>query len=217
MDPDPLSHKNPRVEILPLRQEHLDAVTEIHLEAYRDQINFSQLLGAPFVRRTYQWFCEAPDRFGFVALIDGEPGGFIVGSEFAPDGRLNRSRLVTAILQALIHPQILTSKMVWQGLLRKITSPPHEDREWQVTIVEGDYIYLYSLAVLAKYAPLRIARLLLSACEGYAKGAGRRLVLASVGADNLPSLTLYRWMRYTVDPQKSDDVDKYFYKYLDVT
>jgi ribosomal protein S18 acetylase RimI-like enzyme len=201
-----------QIELVPLTRAWLDAVTEIHLQAYKGNVNFSQLLGKAFVRRTYAWFCEFPDRFGFVAIVNGKPVGFIVGAEFAPERQLNRYRLFTALRQVMTKPWLVISRPVAKGLTSRIPSLFRKDRDWEVKFDEDEILSLYSLAVLPEYARYRIANLLLRECEKHAVKTNKKIILTRVGVQNLSSLMVHRLIGYVVDSSKSDDTEKFLYK-----
>ncbi len=217
MMPVTFGSQAPKIELISLTTAWLDAVTDIHLEAYKNRTNFSQLLGRAFVHRTYAWFCERPDRFGFVALFDEKPVGFIVGAEFAPETRLNKYRLLTGLRQVVIKPWLMFSRSMVRGLASRISSLFRKSKVWEIEFREGEILTLYSLAVLPEYARYRIANLLLKECEKYAAAIGKRLILTRVGAQNLSSLMVHRLVGYSVDPSRSEDAEKFLYRRIATT
>lgn len=203
---------NPHIEMLPLESAHLDAITAIHLSAYHGQVNFSQMLGPEFVRRTYEWFCASSDRFGYVCLVNEAPAGFIVGSECFPHRSLNRYRLPVAIKLAARHPRLVLSRRILRSLAHRVSEMRRPDRHWGVEFSPDDFLFLYSLASLSEYAPYRIANRLLRQCETHAFMRKKHYLLCSVGKQNLSSLMVHRMTGFVVDKKMSDDTDVYFYK-----
>ncbi len=202
------------VEIYLLKESHLDLVTAIHLKGYEGKTNFSQLLGNAFIFKTYEWFCKGADRFGYVAFVDKKMTGFIVGAEFEMETALNKYRFSVALKHLIKHPWVLFSKQVAKGFISKIINCRKRNNNWEIEFDENRGIYLYSMAVLPEFAKHRIAKLLLKKCEEYAMAKNKKVVIAPVGNENIPSLTLYRLMEYTVDKIRQDGENKYLYKVI---
>jgi len=185
------------------------------MKAYKDRINFSQLLGVEFVNRTYKWFCETSGTFGFIAFVDDNPAGFIVGSEFIPHRKLNLYRVNTGIIQIIKSPQLLISK----SLIREVINRIKRHIKGSIDIDNksvlhkyGEFIYNYSIANLPQYSHLRIADLLLEKCELYAREKNKKVVIGNVGASNISSLMCHRIRNYIVDNSLSDEKEIILYK-----
>lgn len=201
-----------KIELLPLQRKWLECVTDIHLEMYQDQPNFSLTLGRPFVKKTYAWFCENSNGFGFVAFVDGNPAGFIVGSKPDHRKRLNRYRFVTALRQIAQRPWILLNARVGSMLLCGAMKSFNKVRTYQTDFETNEAFNLYSLAVRSKYSRNRVSNLLLVASENYAAKMGRRVLFGYVRSQNPSSLILHHAMGYSVDKTRSNKDRICFYK-----
>lgn len=208
------AHDESMIEVFLLEESHLDLVTAIHLKGYEGKTNFSRLMGSAFVRKTYEWFCKSAGRFGYVAFVGKKMAGFIVGAESEAGWLLNKYRLSTALKYLIKHPWALFSKAVVEGLIGKVINYRKRNNNWGIKFNKDQGVYLYSMAVLPEFAKYRVARLLLKKCEEYAKARNKKVVVAPTGGKNIPSLTLFRIMEYTVDKIRQDGENKYLYKVI---
>ena len=184
------------------------------MEAYKDRINFSQLLGVEFVNITYKWFCETYGTFGFIAFVNDNPAGFIVGAEFIPHRKLNLYRLNTGIIQIIKSPKLLISKSLIGEVINRIKRhiKGSIDNKSVLHKYGGEFIYNYSLATLSQYSRLRIADILLEKCELFAREKNKKVVIGNVGASNISSLMCYRLRNYIVDDSLSNEKEIILYK-----
>lgn len=183
------------------------------MEAYKDRINFSQLLGVEFVNKTYKWFCETSGTFGFIAFVNDNPAGFIVGAEFIPHRKLNLYRLNTGIIQIIKSLKLLISKNMIREVINRIKRHTKANiNNNSILYKYGEFIYYYSLATLPQYSQLRIADLLLEKCEIYARDKKKKVVIGNIGASNISSLMCHRLRNYIVDDSLSNEEEIILYK-----
>jgi len=206
---------SPKIELLPIEKKWLDAITNIYLEVYRDKMNFSRSLGKAFVNKTYTWFCENSCSFGFIAIVDGNPAGFIVACE--PDHRkkLNQYRFMTGLRQVVLRPWLLLSGSVINVLLDEAVKVFNKNKIRRVDFNNNDSLNLYSLAVLPKYSQNRISNLLLTECENHALKMNKRIIFCYISSQNRSSLLLHHLMGYSIDKMRSNENGMCFYKIIE--
>ena len=195
--------------------EHLDAVVALHQQCFSADTSLSTRLGARFLRTTYTFFLRDSKAFGFVALREGNPVGFLCGRLDFFVGALNRYRAPVAALALLGRPRLLFEMAFRKGLVKAVTSftarRKTEERKSTSVRREGAMATLASLGVLPDYAHLHVSDKLLSTAESLSRKNQMRFVRACVRRANLSSRFLYRKRGYVEDPGKPADDELFYY------
>jgi len=97
-------HIGDAMNIRPLKMEHLDAVTAIHVERFPN--SRSTQLGKPFLRKMYRWFITNQPDLALVATIDDQVVGFAVGSIGGYGRRVFRYALLQVAWGLVSHPKL---------------------------------------------------------------------------------------------------------------
>lgn len=175
--------------VRPATAADLPALVRIHLAAYAGRRSLLSELGSGAIAASYRWFIGNPAALALVAVVDGEPQGFLVGHHDGGEPAFARHRRRAMLGALLRRPDILLRWLREKRGDRGTAAP-----------LPGTTTF-YSLAVAPDHHGRKLGNALLAAGEDAARAAGARHVEATVGSDNLPSLFLYRVMKYAVAAQ----------------
>lgn len=172
--------------VRPATDADLPALVRIHLAAYAGRRSLLSELGEAAIATSYAWFIGNSAALALVALVDDQPQGFLVGHHEGGERAFARHRQRAMLGRLLRRPDILLRWLREKWADRGVVTP-----------LSGTTTF-YSLAVAPDHHGRKLGNALLAAGEAAARTAGARHVEATVGNDNLPSLFLYRVMKYAV-------------------
>lgn len=103
-----------KVEVF--NNDHLDAVTNLHMWAFKDHLNI--LLGKRYIRAFLKWFIQQDNCVNVVGTDEeGNAAGYIVGAPWGYQEKMNKDLMNTAAIEMLKRPWIFFHKKIWQSVL----------------------------------------------------------------------------------------------------
>lgn len=103
----------------PIRKSDLEAIARIHMEVFPSY--FLSQLGIKFIVRFYSMFVDSVSHIGYVAEVDGQPVGFVVGTTNARELYRTFYRKNFFRTAFLIVWNTLTNPVVRGGLNKRIS------------------------------------------------------------------------------------------------
>jgi len=190
-------------QIRSLEPRDLERVVQIHCLRFPGQR--STRLGKPFLKRMYEWFHAHHPQFCFVAEMDHEVVGFIVGAVGGYGRRVFRFAFPQVVWGLIRCPTLLwnrSSFFLWHSYLRGLLpgggSPAGNGSP------NAACLSFASLAVTDSAGSSGLY--LIREMEKAAKQNGIRRMSHSVRLDNPKVIRLYQLLGWSIDGKCSDSV-----------
>ncbi|CAN5830503.1 hypothetical protein BH11BAC4_BH11BAC4_23470 [soil metagenome] len=103
------------MQVQPFNESHLDAVTTLHMWAFKDHLNI--LLGKRYIKAFLHWFIKKDGAVNVVGINDNEQiAGYIVGAPWGYQQSMNKELLNIAAVEMIKRPWIFFHKKIWQSV-----------------------------------------------------------------------------------------------------
>jgi ribosomal protein S18 acetylase RimI-like enzyme len=176
--------------VVPLTQELVPAVAELHLAAYAGYLNVR--LGKRYAAAFLEWFRREERAVALVAVNGREVLGYVVGAAGDLKRGRNRALLPVVVRGALMRPWLALDARFWRAVLARlgvlfarsrtdVADPP-------LPIPRFD---LVSIAVSPDAQGRGCGRVLMQEFESHARGRSMRSMRLYVKPDNTAAHRLY--------------------------
>ncbi|MFC1878371.1 GNAT family N-acetyltransferase [Chloroflexota bacterium] len=203
-----------KIIIRKMAPKDLKQVAAIHRRQF--PASRSTSLGAPFVRKMYQWFIENQPELSYVALLEDKIAGFVTGAIGGYGRTVFRYAIFEILLGLLTRPWLLLRGQtftLWSSYLkglfpRRAGKPKSESGPTQIKAS------LASIAVAQAAQGFGLGKALVAAFE---EGAGKQGVCSlglSVALDNQAARHLYERCGWQLQGENGPQNSAYYTKKL---
>jgi len=217
---------NTEMQIIPVQEKDLRAMTNLHLATLDPAHNLSIDLGYLFIYATYSFFLNDKKSFAFGAFVNQRLVGFNVGrlDYYMEDLDRYPLRVLAGFYSVIRHPSVLCQKRIrnrifkfGNGFVKMATGPRRRENliSNAPSHADGKTATLAGLCVDPKCEALHVASRLLRASAEHCRQNGMRFVRAAMSAGNLASCFGHRKCGFVVDKVISNQAVKYYYLDLD--
>ncbi len=180
--------KGVETRLRPMTAGDVEAVTEVHLAAFRGYLNTR--LGRGYLRAFLGWFVRDEAGIALVVECNGRCAGYVVGAPLGYQRRLSLRTIPAAALGALVRPWVVFDTRVRRAVAARMSTMLGSDRTESVLGQTGTFS-LVGIAVDPAVVGQGLGAALMSAFEKEARRAGARDLRLSVYPDNAAARRLY--------------------------
>lgn len=211
MGPDEAGLPREGESVAPLERRDVDAVAALHRAVF--PAYDSTRLGTGFCRALYGRWVEHPEAFGFVALHEGRPAGFVAGGAEGVHEAVNASLRRRALAALALRPHLLlgarTFRRIGRALRRRTSAPaaaaasaPRAETREAVPTAR-----LVLIGVAAEARGTGAARALMDAFAAEARRRGFARLTLGVARENARARAAYEKAGWTLVDDGGESVE----------
>jgi ribosomal protein S18 acetylase RimI-like enzyme len=184
------------VRVVPMTAAHLEAASEVHLDAFRGYMNGR--LGRRYARALLTWFMTAERGITLVALGDADRVvGYVAGAPLGYDKPLTRALLPAAAVSAALRPWLLFDADIRARVMTRLRSLASRRAESRPSPAP-DTMSLVAIGVASPARGQHVGAALVGAFEQHASALGMQAVRLSVYEHNHAARRLYERAGWSV-------------------
>lgn len=171
-------------------RDMIDAVSEIHLQAFSGYLNAR--LGVGYARALIQWFAQQEDAIGLAAIdCYHQVIGYAIGAPASITQKLRHDLFGITARSIMLRPWLILDKRLWTVGYARLMRENDEDKINHEEDLPEPTMSLFGIGVRPSHRRNGVGQELLCAFEARAKALRNRSLLLWVYADKLTTRHLY--------------------------